>query len=288
MPPSEVDVDLDVTVVIPIKNEAKNLPDCLASLGKVRSVIVVDSASEDESRAIASAAGATVVPFDWNGRFPKKRNWLLRNWSFETEWVLFLDADERLTPDVIDEMSAAISNPNGFVGYWLNYDNYFMGRVLRHGVPQRKLAFFKVNAGEYERIDDERWSSFDMEIHEHPILDGPVGEIQSPLGHKDFRGLHNFIARHNEYSSWETRRVALLRADPTSWAQLTGRQKFKYQNIDKWWFPFFYFIIDYAIKRRFLDGQSGFIYAMFKFFYFFEIRAKIIESNNSDRAAGKN
>jgi glycosyltransferase involved in cell wall biosynthesis len=273
----EADV-LDVTVVIPIKNEATNLPDCFASLGSVRAVVVVDSASNDESRAIAEAAGATVVPFDWNGRFPKKRNWLLRTWSFDTDWVLFLDADERLNPDVRAEIASAIATPGGPVGYWLNYNNHFMGHVLRYGVPQRKLALFRIGAGEYERIDDERWSAFDMEIHEHPILDGPLGEIRARLEHKDYHGLHHFIARHNEYSTWEARRVAVLRTDPTGWSQLTDRQKIKYKNLDKWCFPYLYFILNFFIKLGFLDGRAGFFYSMFKFFYFFEIRAKIIDA----------
>lgn len=283
-PGDDADVDvLDITVVIPIKNEATNLPACFASLGPVRAIIVVDSASTDQSLALAQAAGAIVVPFFWDGRFPKKRNWLLRTWSFETDWVLFLDADERLSPEVRGEIAKAITTKGGPVGYWLNYNNHFMGRVLRHGVPQRKLALFKIGAGEYERIDDERWSAFDMEIHEHPILKGSIGEIRARLEHKDYRGLHHFIARHNEYSTWEARRVAALRGDPRGWSQLTGRQKFKYKNIDRWWFPFFYFLTNYVLKRGFLDGRAGFFYSIFKFVYFFEIRAKIIEKQTVPR-----
>ena len=93
---------LPVTVCIPARNEAKNLPACLASLGgKFHQVVVVDSQSSDATRGIAAAAGATVLEFRWDGKFPKKRNWALRNHQWETPWVLFLDADERVTPEFV-------------------------------------------------------------------------------------------------------------------------------------------------------------------------------------------
>lgn len=279
--PNSKNLVLDVTIVIPIKDEAANLPVCLASLGAVRSILVVDSGSQDESCAIARAAGATVVTFKWDGRFPKKRNWLLRTWSFDTEWVLFLDADERLTTEARSEIAAAISAPDGAVGFWLNYTNHFMGRELRYGDPQRKLALFRIGAGEYERIDDDRWSALDMEVHEHPILSGKVGEIYSPLDHQDYRGLHHFIGRHNEYSSWEARRLQHLRAAPQAWKRLTARQRFKYRFIDTWWFSYFYFFNSFVIRRGFLDGRAGFLYSMFKSFYFFEVRAKVIEARST-------
>ena len=89
---------LPLTIVVPVKNEAANLPACLASLPSGVPVIVVDSASTDGTVAIARAAGAEVLNFAWLGGFPKKRNWVLQTWRFQTPWVLFLDADERLTP----------------------------------------------------------------------------------------------------------------------------------------------------------------------------------------------
>ena len=87
---------LNITVVIPVRNEEKNLPSCLKALGSdFTEIVVVDSVSSDRTREIASAAGAVVLDFVWDGKFPKKRNWALRNYRFKTPWVLFLDADER-------------------------------------------------------------------------------------------------------------------------------------------------------------------------------------------------
>lgn len=267
---------IPVTVVVPAKNEERNLPECLASLGDFSEVMLVDSGSTDRTIEIAEAAGARVVRFEWNGQFPKKRNWALRTQSFANAWVLFLDADERIGPQAADEIRQAVSRDDK-VGYWLNYDNHFMGRVLRHGVPQRKLALFRVGAGEYERIEDQRWSAFDMEIHEHPILSGAVGEVQARLEHKDYRGLHHFIARHNEYSTWEARRLAALRGDPAAWRALTARQRFKYRNLTSWWFAPFYFLLNYVAKAGFLDGRAGLFYSILKSEYFFSIRAKALE-----------
>jgi glycosyltransferase involved in cell wall biosynthesis len=268
---------LPITVVVPVKNEAANLPECLAALENFFEVVVVDSASTDATVDIANAAGATVVDFKWGGGFPKKRNWVLQNFHFNTEWVLFLDADEKPTPAFKVAIAAALTN-TGYVGFWLHYRNHFMGRVLNHGVLQRKLALFRIGSGCYERINDPGWSALDMEVHEHPILDGPVGEILEPLEHKDFRGLRHFIDRHNEYSSWEANRYIALVGDPVAWGHLTGRQKIKYRNLRRWWYAPSYFVVTYFLKRGFLDGRPGFIYAMSKYIYFFQVRAKILEA----------
>src|ERR1035437_6184540 len=252
-------ISIPVTVVIPVKNEEKNLSACLAKLGSFAEVLVVDSGSTDATCKIAEAAKAKVIDFVWQGGFPKKRNWVLLNYRFSTPWVLFVDADEHLTDEFRHELSARIADDR-YVGFWLNYRNHFLGRVLKHGVPQRKLALFKVGAGLYERIDDLRWSELDMEVHEHPLLDGRIGEISSPIDHLDFRGLDHFIARHNAYSTWEAKRFLQLRADPAEMGRPTPRQVVKYRYVSRWWFPPAYFVLTYILYRGFLDGRAGFIY----------------------------
>jgi len=267
---------LPLTVVIPVKNEARNLPACLTSIGDVAAVVVVDSNSTDETRAIAAAAGASVLAFDWQGGFPKKRSWVLMTHRFETDWVLFLDADERLTPQVLAALPGALARTD-VVGYWLKYTNHFMGKVMRHGVPQRKLALFRVGAGLFERIEDAGWSSLDMEVHEHPVLQGKIGEIDAPIEHNDFRGIHHFIARHNDYSTWEAHRYQAMVADKSAWSSLTPRQRFKYRSLTRWWFAPVYFLITYVAKLGFLDGHAGLAYAIQKYGYFFDVRLKILE-----------
>lgn len=277
---------LPVTIVIPVKNEAVNLPRCLQAIGDAfHQVVVVDSHSTDSTREIATSAGAAVLDFKWNGQFPKKRNWTLRNCQFETPWVLFLDADELITPAFIRELAEVLPSST-HAGYWLNFTNWFMGKPLRHGDPFRKLALIRVGAGEYERFPEDSWSHLDMEVHEHPVLNGTTGEIQSKLEHHDYRGLKHYIAKHNEYSSWEAARFHWLRtADAEAWEQLNSRQQFKYRNLDKWWLSWVYFLVSYVGKRGFLDGRASWTFNRLKMRYFDDIRLKIREMEDGSRGS---
>ena len=271
----------EITVVIPVKNEAENLASCIAAVTFLGPVIVVDSGSSDETQAIVEATGAELINFDWDGTFPQKRNWVLRNYDFITDWVLFLDADEFVSPAFIEEVKHTITNTQ-HVGLWLNFENHFMGKKLRGGDPFRKLALFRVGAGEYEKIEEDHWSHLDMEVHEHPVLEGTVGEIKTPIEHNDFRGLKHYIAKHNEYSSWEAARyLRLMKQQGPEWNGLTERQKKKYRNLAKWWFALAYFIATYIFKKGHIDGVKGLNFALLKAIYFYQIRLKIKEALNS-------
>ena len=275
---------IPVTVVIPVHNEEVSLPSCLPKLQSFKEIVVVNSSSTDRTVDIAVAEGAKVIQFRWNGQYPKKRNWVLQNYQFQTAWVLFLDADEEVTPAFEAELAASIENTK-YTGFWIHYQNFFLGKGLRYGVPQRKLALFKVGKGAYERIDEDQWSKLDMEIHEHPIIDGPVGEVRSPIIHYDFKTLHGLIERHNEYSSWEARRYIALRK--STWKSLTSRQRLKYSLIASGLFPFAYFLFAYVIRAGFLDGRAGFQYALFKCVYFHQIGAKIREAQSGTRVTSR-
>jgi glycosyltransferase involved in cell wall biosynthesis len=268
---------LPVSVVVPIRNEEKNLTKCLTRLARFGEVIVVDSQSTDRSEDIARAYNTRFLQFKWDGSFPKKRNWVLFNYKFANPWVLFLDADELVNSQFCDEVAAKISCPE-FSGFWLNYTNYFLGQQLRYGVPQRKLALFRVGSGYYERIDEDRWSDLDMEVHEHPIIDGKVGEIVARIEHDDRSGLAVFLERHRSYAMWESRRF--LRLEETSeagQAKLTRRQQVKYASLTRWWFPWAYFLYAYFVRLGFMDGRAGFSYAFYKLWYFETVRLMIDE-----------
>lgn len=269
--------DIPVTVVVPVKNEEHNLGRCLGALSRFAEVIVVDSGSVDKTREIALAAGAKLIDFHWDGYYPKKRNWVLINHALANGWVLFLDADEIVDEPFCDEVVEAVASGR-HDGYWLSYTNYFLGRRLRFGIPQRKLALFKIGAGLYERIEEDTWSNLDMEIHEHPVIEGSVGEIRAPIEHNDFRGIEKFLDRHRDYARWEARRYLSLTVEAQQAApHLTNRQRFKYRHLDRWWYPWFYFLFTYVLKRGFLDGRAGFSYAFYKAWYFQTIRLLISE-----------
>lgn len=277
-----MDLKIKVTVVVPVRNEEANLAACLGRLSRFDEVIVVDSDSEDGTIEVAEAHGAQVLHFRWDGCFPKKRNWVLLNHPLNNDFVLFLDADELVNDDFCNEVEKRVSE-NRFDGFWLNYANHFLDRRLKYGDPQRKLALFKVGKGLYERIEEDAWSDLDMEIHEHPILEGVVGEIVSRIDHRDDRGIAKFIERHKDYALWEARRTDHLKnSDSRLWDQLTNRQKTKYSNIEKWWFAWAYFLWAYVAKRGFLDGMPGFSYAFYKLWYFWTIRLLIKENEGQE------
>lgn len=267
----------NITVIIPSKNEARSIADVIRAASPLGPVILADSESTDNTCEIAREAGAEVLQFDWNGQFPKKRNWVLRNHRFTTEWVLFLDADEYLYPEFIQEVQSTLPDTT-HNGFWLNYENHFFGKKLRGGDPFRKLALFRVGKGEYERIEEVSWSTLDMEIHEHPVVEGSIGEIKTSIQHNDYRGLKHYIAKHNEYSDWEARRyLALMKTGPEKWAELTPRQQKKYKSLTKAWLAPAYFFSCFFVKRGFLDGSTGFHFALMKAIYFYQIRLKIKE-----------
>jgi len=267
----------EITVVFPVKNEAENLRCAIPLVRDIGPIIVVDSGSSDATCLVASELGAETLQFKWDGKFPKKRNWTLRNYDFCTEWVLFLDADEFASSDFVDEVKRVIENTS-HSGFWLNFENHFMGRKMLGGDRFRKLALFRVGSGEYEKIDEDNWSHLDMEVHEHPVLDGTMGEISSPIEHNDFRGLKHYIAKHNEYSSWEAARfLRLADREGSEWNGLTNRQRKKYSNIEKWWFAPAYFFASFVVQKGFRDGVIGFHFAFMKAIYFYQIRLKILE-----------
>jgi glycosyltransferase involved in cell wall biosynthesis len=271
---------LPVTVVLPVKNEELNLPRCLARLARFQRIVVVDSNSTDQTRAIAERFGCEVIPFQWNGRFPKKRNWYLMNHAPATPWVLFLDADEFVTDEFVDELARTLPG-TPHAGFWILYSNHFLGTRLRHGIPMRKLPLFRVGAGMYEKIDEESWSALDMEVHEHPVLQGTVGSLRSMIEHDDDKGLHAYIAKHNEYSSWEARRYMSLQSPGRGAAHFTPAQRRKYRHMTRWWLAPAYFLYSFLWKRGFLDGHSGWAFAWMKAIYFLQIRLKIAELKQS-------
>ncbi|MDF2434049.1 MAG: hypothetical protein JWP44_3680 [Mucilaginibacter sp.] len=270
---------LDITIAIPVYNEEKNLAKCLNAIGVgfVKKIVIIDSGSTDNTSMIADKYGVEVIKFKWNGKFPKKRNWFLQDHRPDTKWVLFLDADEYLTPEFKAELTEALKDDH-YSGYWLNYSIYFLGKQLKGGYPLRKLALFKPGAGEYERIDEEQWSKLDMEIHEHPVIKGKAGIIKSKIDHQDFRGISHYVTKHNEYSSWEAFRYLKLinEIEVYNW---TWKQRLKYRLMRSIFIGPIYFLGSFFLLGGFKDGARGFVFAILKMSYFTQIYCKIKEES---------
>lgn len=275
---------LDLTIAIPVKNEEKNLPACLKAIGEnlAAKIVVIDSGSTDKTVAIAKSNGIDVLSFAWDGKFPKKRNWYLRNHPPTTKWVMFLDADELLTDDFKTELRQALQQHDSTVGYWLRYTIYFLNRQNKGGYFLHKLALFQVGAGEYERIDEDQWSHLDMEIHEHPVLTGNVGTIRSKIDHKDLRGTSYYVTKHNEYSSWEAARFLKLTTDSRTTQRWSWMQRIKYGLMQTPLLGPLYFLGSFFLMGGFRDGSRGFAFAILKMAYFTQIYLKIRELKNTD------
>lgn len=277
-----------ISVLIPAKNEEANLPACLESVSRADEVFVIDSQSSDRSIEIAESYGAKVVQFYFNGRWPKKKNWGLENLPFRNEWVLIVDCDERITPELWDEMAEAIKNPT-YNGYYLNRRVYFLGKWIRYGgkYPDWNLRLFKHKKGYYENLGTEDIrNTGDNEVHEHVILDGAVAYLKNDMEHMDFRDIYHWLERHNRYSNWEARvylnmltgkdESGTIGANP--FGDAVQRKRFLRKV---WvWLPFkplLRFIIVYFIRLGFLDGKAGYIYARLISQYEYQIGVKVYE-----------
>jgi len=274
---------LPVSVIIPVRNEAKNLPRCLQALSNVGEVYVIDSQSSDDTVEIARSYGAKVVQFHYQGGWPKKRQWAMDTLPLGYDWILLLDADEVLTPELADEILLAIQNP-AIDGYSILLRIWFLGRVLRHGdVGLWKTSLFRRGKGRYEcRLKDQDASMADMEVHEHIVVEGATASLRNSLIHRNVESLSRYIQKHNEYSNWESRVLLQLGDDKELPASLFGTQAQRRRWLKRKLFavpgsPALLFLYRYILRLGFLDGVPGLIYCGFQALQMFHTKAKIYE-----------
>jgi len=274
---------LPVTVIIPVRNEAHNLPRCLRALGDMGEVIVVDSQSTDSTVEIARNFGAQVVQFHYQGGWPKKRQWAMDTVPLAHDWILLLDADEVLTPELTDEIRRAIQSPDTN-GYYIALRIHFLGRVLRHGDARFwKLSLFRRGKGKYEcRLKDQDASMADMEVHEHVFVEGKTVRLRNPLIHHNVESLSRYIQKHDEYSNWEARVLSQKGGESAISASLFGTQAQRRRWLKDKLFavpgsPVLLFVYRYLFRLGFLDGVPGLIYCGFQAVQMFHTKSKLYE-----------
>jgi glycosyltransferase involved in cell wall biosynthesis len=251
-----------VTVIIPTLDEKIHVARAISGARALGPVWVVDSESADTTVELARAAGANTVVQPWLGH-SRQKNWSLDNLPIETEWVMFLDADEIIPPELAQEILAAIQSSE-HIAYRVARRNIFLGRELKYvwWFPDYQLRLFRIGTARYE----------DREVHEHMITVGSTGDLDVALIHENLKGVDAFIERHIRYARAEARAIAETRlsqrpASPDLNLRLAGwravtRRSFKTLI----WYrlryrPAIRFLWLYILRRGFLDGPQGRIYA---------------------------
>ena len=258
-----------LSVLVPVKNEAGNLRDCLASVSFADEIVVVDSASTDGTQEIATAAGAGVVQFTWNGKFPRKKNWALETIPWRHEWVLIIDADERITPELEKQIRDGIRRDD-VNGFYLNRRFWFLDGWINHCgyFPSWNLRLFRHRLGRYERIEiNDNVQTGDNEVHEHVLLDGRAEYLSAPMEHYAFPNVATFIEKHNRYSTWEAAARNQLRrhADRETlparpFGTLLERKRWVKKIAMRAPFrPALRFLYHYMWKQGFRDGYRGWV-----------------------------
>jgi glycosyltransferase involved in cell wall biosynthesis len=279
---------VSVSVIIPTLNEAKNLPRCLDHLRWADEVVIVDSGSTDDSERIAEAYGAKVVQFAWDGRYPKKKNWALRHAPLKHDWVLIVDADEWITPELAEEVERAIKNPGENVGFYINRKFIFMGGWIRHCgyYPSWNLRLIKRGFGEYEQLTGiGNTGSGDNEVHEHVVPRGSVSYLNNDMLHFAFPNIHTFMEKHNRYSNWEA--AVQFKGEKSGSAVEANEQLAKNRRLKQWsrYLPFrptLRFLYSYFWRGGFLDGRPGLVFCRLLSIYEYLSVAKYYELRRAE------
>jgi glycosyltransferase involved in cell wall biosynthesis len=270
---------LGASVIVMTKDEEANIAKCLRSVAAFDEVFVVDSGSRDRTCAIAAEMGATVVDFRWNGRYPKKKQWCLDELPFRHDWVLYVDADEEVTPELAEEIGRVLAGPPRRAGYFVGYDYVFLGRVLSHGHRVYKLVLLNRHKARFpERDDLDVANMWEVEGHYQPVVEGGTAVLRRRMRHDDHATLYHYFERHNRYSDWE----ATLRARGTllreAEAQPTGRRALKALFARMPVKGLVAFLHSFVLKGGFLDGRAGFHYAIARGVYYWQIGIKAREA----------
>lgn len=248
-----------LSVILITKNEQENIRECLESVRWADEIIVVDSGSTDKTVEYTRKYTKKIFEREWQG-FGATKNFALS--KVKGEWVLSIDADERVTPELATEIQKVVqSRTTRFVGYSFPRKAFFLGRWIKHcgWYPGRVVRLFRRNAGTFT----------DSQVHESLRVAGAVGELSADLLHFTDPNLFHYFQKFNRYTSLAVDEMA-TRSESFSLSQLAFR-------------PLWTFIRMYMIKLGFLDGIEGFILCVLSSCYVFTKYAKLWEAQQGPR-----
>ena len=269
-------MSVPVSVLILTKNEESDLPGSLETVAWADDVHVYDSFSDDRTLEVARKWGAHVTQRrfdDWSTH----QNWGLQNIAFKHPWVLYIDADERVSPELMDSIARVLARPEPHVAFRVHRRDFFMGRWLRHVQSSPYyLRLFRPDKMHYERL-----------VNPVSVPDGSAGDLEGFLDHHPFsKGISHWLNRHNSYSSFEARQIIenrRSRPGVSLRAALLGRDFHEKRFHQKELFyrlpgrPLVKFLVLYVLKRGFLDGTPGLTYALLQSIYEYMIVLKTRE-----------
>lgn len=244
---------LSVTVIT--WNEEERLRRCLESVQWADQIVVVDAGSDDKTVEIARGFTDHVLVRAWDG-FARQKNFALDQAS--GDWVLSVDADEEVSPELAEEIRRTIATAQAAAGYAVPRRNVFWGKWVRHGLlyPDWQVRLFRRGAGRFVPRD----------VHESVEVDGTVGRLHGALVHHSYRDVADFLARTNRYTT--------LAAD--EWIRSGKRVRAS----DLVLRPLGRFLSMYVVHAGFLDGWRGFLLAVLYAYYVFVRSAKVWERVN--------
>jgi len=272
---------LDLTVIILTKDERLHIARCLENVNQIaKQVYIVDCHSTDGTQYIARSYGAEVVEHDWPGNQADQFNWALDNLTIDTEWILRLDADEYLMPELIVELSELLptiaDNINGVV---FKRRHIFLDRWMKGGIyPVKILRLFRNGCGRYEqRLMDE-----------HIVLSGGEEyECQNDFCDHNLNNLSWFCKKHVDYAVREAAELLDIEFDISKKVQcghLSAQaaakrsRKHSYARKPLFWRSFAYFVYRYLVKGGWRDGKEGFIFTFIQgWWYRTLVDAKVYE-----------
>lgn len=275
-----------ISVLALTRNEESNLPGCLGSVRWSDDIHVLDSESTDRTVEIARDYGATVTSRKFDN-WSSHQNWALRNIKFKYPWVFYLDADERVTPELARSMLAAVQSPGDYVAFEVQRRDFFMGTWLRHvQATHHYMRLFRPECMRYERL-----------VNPISLPSGPFRKVEGYLDHYPFsKGLTHWIDRHNAYSTFEA--LETIRSgerELASWKKALFAPDFhERRRAQKRIFytlpgrPILKFLAFYVGRRGFLDGSAGLHYCLLQATYEYSIvqKTKELERAAASRALG--
>ncbi len=276
-----LDQKLNITAIVLTYNEKIHIERCLNNLNSfVKEVIVVDSYSNDGTQNLARKLGATVIENQFINH-SNQFNWALQNVPIATKWILRLDADEYLLPELILELNEKLPTVNYNInGIVFKRKHIFLGKPMIRGTyPVKLMRLFRAGFGKCEA----RWMDEHLEITEGNLI-----ELENDFVDHNLNSLHWWIQKHNNYSVKEAVELMNLEIPLIENPEFTGHlseqaatkrlKKLKYAKMPLFWRAFYYFIYRYFFKMGFLEGKEGFLWNFLQgWWYRTLVDAKIFE-----------